>query len=203
MQTGDEGGAGLKPQKPLRLNREAVLRRVGRRARGENGGTLVETAFCLLLLMTFIIGIVEVSWALYSYHYIADAAREGTRYAIVRGADWTNPCDASGSSGGSGYASSGCQASVADVQNYVATLGFGAIGITTSNASNYVCVEYLTGPPSSTLPTSCTNSTGSTLANAPGDVVEVQISYPFKFGVPGLPGYTYNLTTISQMVIAE
>lgn len=180
-----------------RLN--LLLRAWKGRSRGENGGTLVETALCLPLLLMLIIGIIEASWAVYSYHYIADAAREGTRYAIVRGSDWTSSCDTGGA--GSGYTSAACSASVADVQNYVATLGFGAIGITPSNASNYVCVEYLSALPTSP-PTSCTSSTG-TLANAQDDVVEVEITYPFKFGLPGFPGYTYNLNSFSEMAIAQ
>lgn len=193
-------------QESFRLTRDALLRRVGRRARSENGGTLVETAFCLTLLLILITGIIEVSWALLSYHYVADAAREGARYAMVRGSDWiatpyltTNTCDNDVSSG-PGYAWSGCTANAGDVENYVASLGLGPTPITASD----VCVEFLTAAAvGSAAPTTCTSSSASTVVPAGGSVVEVQITYPFKFGVPGFPEYTYNLKSISEMVIAQ
>jgi Flp pilus assembly protein TadG len=190
----------LNPQNTLRLKPDALLRRLRRRAGGENGGTLVETGFCLTLLMVFIFGIIEVSWALFSYHYVSEAARDGTRYAIVRGSDWSSTATCDGTeAAGLGYASAKCVATVADVQNYVANLGLGPLAITTSD----VCVEYLSTSSSfPSTPTSCTNSTG-TLNNAAGDVVEVQVTYPFSFGLPGFPMYTYNLKSISEMVIAQ
>ena len=39
----------------------------------------------ITILLTFLFGVMEASFALYSYHFISEAAREGTRYAIVRG----------------------------------------------------------------------------------------------------------------------
>lgn len=164
--------------------------------RGEKGGTLVETAFSLTLLFVFIFGIMELSLALYSYHFVSDAAREGTRYAMVRGSDWSNPCDGSGNAG-SGFASAGCNASVADIQAYVSSLNFPGILITTSD----VCVEFYSTPPASAS-SSCTNSTG-TPTNASGNVVQVTITYPFTFGVPSLRKFTYSLASTSQMVISQ
>lgn len=187
-------------QSQIDRQRSGLLRRVGRRARAENGGTLVETAFTLLVLLASVVGVIEMSWAMYSYHYIADAAREGTRYAIVRGADWPSSC--------SSYTASGCNASPANIQAFVANLGIGPIGINPSNASNYIFVCY---NPSSTA--ACTTSSTSNVPAAEnsagnGNVVQVTITYPFSFGIPsfGNPGvlsYTYNLTSSSQMVIAQ
>ena len=50
-----------------------------------NGQTLVETALSIAALLMFIIGSAEIGLAAYSYHFISDASREATRYAIVRG----------------------------------------------------------------------------------------------------------------------
>ena len=46
----------------------------------------METAMSMIILLTFMFGVMEAGFALYSYHFISEAAREGTRYAIVRGA---------------------------------------------------------------------------------------------------------------------
>ena len=40
---------------------------------------------CAFVVIPTLFGIIEVSLALYSYNFVTDAAREATRYAIVRG----------------------------------------------------------------------------------------------------------------------
>ena len=85
-----------------------------RRAGSENGSSVVETAIASIILITMIFGIMVISLALYTYHFISDAAREGTRYAIVRG----STCQ--------GFPSA-CPASKSDVQTYVKGLGFPGI----------------------------------------------------------------------------
>ena len=149
----------------------------------------------MLLLLTLMFGVIETSMAVYSFHFVANAAHEATRYAIVRGSSW-NPttCDGTGSAG-SGYGSAQCQASAADIQNFVATRNFPGVNITAGD----VCVEYFSAVPSS-VSTSCTsNST----PNAPGDIVQVTVTYPFTFNVPGFPAYTVSLSSTSQSVIAQ
>ena len=57
-----------------------------RRSRCEEGATLVEMALvCAFIVIPMLFGIIEVSLALYSYNFVTDAAREATRYAVVRG----------------------------------------------------------------------------------------------------------------------
>ena len=53
--------------------------------RMERGSTLVEFALVLIVLMVMMFGIIDFARALYTYHFVANVAREGTRYAIVRG----------------------------------------------------------------------------------------------------------------------
>jgi hypothetical protein len=60
------------------------------RLKAEEGSNLVEFAFIVLLLMSMMLGIIDFSRALYSYHFISNAAREATRYAAVRGYTCTN-----------------------------------------------------------------------------------------------------------------
>jgi Flp pilus assembly protein TadG len=176
--------------------RSPLLRALRRRARDQRGSALVEVAVTTIPLLMLIFGVIEISLAIYNFHYLANAAHEAARYAIVRGSSWSTGCDGSGSAG-SGYGSSQCTASTNDIANYVANRNFPGISIAASN----VCVQYFSSVPSSTS-NSCTTSTG-TLANAPGDIVEVRIRVPYQVTIPGLPVYTWNLQSTSQMVIAQ
>ncbi len=51
----------------------------------QDGAALVEFAFMALLLFTLIFGIIEFSRLILMYHHVGNAAREGSRYAIVHG----------------------------------------------------------------------------------------------------------------------
>jgi Flp pilus assembly protein TadG len=51
----------------------------------DEGSNVVKMAVVSPVLFAMLFGIVEISLALYTYNYVSDAAREGTRYAIVRG----------------------------------------------------------------------------------------------------------------------
>ena len=156
----------------------------------------METAISFVLLCTLIFGTFEGALAVYDYHFLANAAHEGTRYAIVRGGGWGQPCDTSPTPG-SGYGSSGCVANAADVANYVAGLKFPGINI----PAGQVCVQYFSGTPASTV-TPCTVS-GANAANTPGDIVQVTINYPYVLMVPGVPRHTFTLTATSQMTISQ
>jgi Flp pilus assembly protein TadG len=72
----------------------------------ERGSAVVEFAAALTVLFMFLFAIMDLSRALYSYHFIADAAREGTRYAMVRGSQCTSYTTA-------------CPASATDIQTYL------------------------------------------------------------------------------------
>src|SRR5215831_6899454 len=59
--------------------------------RAEQGQTLVEVAVSFSALMIMILGVIEGGWLVYTYHYLSYAARQGSRYAVVRG----SACDSS------------------------------------------------------------------------------------------------------------
>jgi Flp pilus assembly protein TadG len=61
----------------------------------QKGSVLVESAITLLIVLLFLIGIMEGGLLIWSYNTVAFAAREGTRYATVRGADSSSPASAS------------------------------------------------------------------------------------------------------------
>ena len=60
------------------------LRTLGR---NEQGSEMVELAMVGMLLFTLLFGILELGRAVWIYGTVAHLAREGSRYAIVRGAD--------------------------------------------------------------------------------------------------------------------
>jgi Flp pilus assembly protein TadG len=71
-----------------------------RRRRLNRGSCVVEFAAAFTMLFAFLFGIMDLSRALYSYHFVANVAREGTRYAMVRGSScisYTTLCPASAS----------------------------------------------------------------------------------------------------------
>ncbi len=74
-----------------------LMRRWVRRLRirgSERGSTLAEFGLSFALLFSILFGIVDFGRALYAYDAISDAARIGTRYAIVRGASSGDPATA-------------------------------------------------------------------------------------------------------------
>jgi Flp pilus assembly protein TadG len=150
-----------------------------RRVHGEHGSTLVETALSLVVLLTVALGVMEMSLALYTYHFISDAAREGTRYAIVRGSS----CPAS---------LSGCPAAGAgvDVQTYVRGLGFPGItpGLMTATT---------------TFPSGTGCTPQATPCNNPGNLVRVVVVYQFPLSIPFLAARTLRMSSTSQMVISQ
>ena len=87
------------------------------RRKGEEGATLLEFAVSSAVLFLFLFGIFAFCAALYSYNFVSDAAREASRYAMVRGSSCTGFSD--------------CSITSAQVQSYVRALGYP--GINTSN----------------------------------------------------------------------
>lgn len=65
-----------------------------RARRDEAGQAQVEFALSILFVLLLIFGIFELSMLLYTYNVMADAAKEGVRYAIVHGSLSSSPCTA-------------------------------------------------------------------------------------------------------------
>ena len=65
-----------------------MRKRAHPRRHRQSGQALIETALMMLLIITVVFSIFELSWVMYTYSVLADAANEGVRYAIVHsGAD--------------------------------------------------------------------------------------------------------------------
>jgi len=60
----------------------------------QKGTAIVEAAVLILLFMVLFVGIIEGGRMLWTYNTLTFAAREGTRYAAVRGAKSSTPATA-------------------------------------------------------------------------------------------------------------
>jgi Flp pilus assembly protein TadG len=152
----------------------------------ERGATLLEFAFALVITLVLMFGMIDFACALYSFHFVSEAAREGTRFASVRGAD---SC---------GSSVTPCQASSADIQAYVMQLV--PLGINSAQVNvnpTWVGSLPMCGPPPQ---------------DYPGCTVQVQVTYSFNYLFPSsfynLPPVSFQATTIdmsstSQMTISR
>lgn len=167
-----------------------------RRLRSDTGSTLVESALSITILLTLLIGIMEGCLLIYSYHFISNAAREGTRYAIVRGATWGTPPWSPLDSNGldvpkpcGSYTDAGCTTNADQIQQYVQSLAFPGIDASQINAK--------------TTWYSLPGGTSGPTYNNYGDYVQVKVTYTFPFNVPFIPRQSLTMSSTSEMVISQ
>lgn len=146
----------------------------------EEGASIVEFAFATTILFAMVFGIIQLSLALYTNNFTSDAAREATRWAIVRGSvSCTNTPGLTK-----------CNASTTDIATFVKSLGYpgiepGKITVTTTfkNPDNTVC----TVAP----------------CNAPGNSVQTRVSYAFPLRIPFSKSTVLNVGSTSMMTISQ
>ena len=151
-------------------------RRAPERCWNSEGETLVETAVSFTILLTLVFGIIELGLALYTYNFVSESAREGARYAMVRGSSCTSPCTG---------------ATNADVQTYIQNLGYPGL-----NASDITATA--TWPDTGST---CTPSVSP--CNNPGNNVMVQVVYAFPWNPPFFPKRTLTMTSTSEVIISQ
>ena len=172
------------------------------RLRGESGSTLVETALSITILLVLVVGILDACLMVYSYHFISNAAREGARYAIVRGNTWAQPPWGDGSTAVpcASYTDAGCTASAQNIDDYVKSLTFP--GIDTNNIST-TTDSYIFNKGGTT--SDCKPTTGSTppKCNAAGNLIEVKVQYNFATFIPFIPSRFLTMTSTARMIISQ
>ena len=139
---------------------------------------MVEMAISMVILLTIVFGIIKMCMALYTYHYISEAAREGTRFAIVRGSACASP----------GYE---CGATSSQIQTFVQGLGYPGIDPSAMTV-NTAWSAYPTG-----------GTCVSAGCNGPGDLVTVTVKYNFPLVIPFVPSRTLSMSSSSAMVISQ
>jgi Flp pilus assembly protein TadG len=139
---------------------------------------MAEMMFSVIILLTILFGLIEMCLALYTYHFVSDAAREGSRYAIVHG----STCMVSGVS---------CTVTTGQIQTYVQYLGFPGI----RPSAMTVTTVYSVWPSGGTC-----NAPG---CNGPGDLATVTVSYNFPLSIPFIRSSVLALSSTSSMVISQ
>lgn len=153
------------------MSRTTAIRILKRLLRSERGNAaLVEFTFIAAILFSLLFGMLCLSLATYSAHWVSYAAQQGARYAIVHGAD-SGTGSACSTTVANAATKFNCEASATDVQNYIESLESG--GITNSN----VTVNTSTMYPGGTTPAGTTCASGS---EAQGCPVNVTVSYTFN-----------------------
>ena len=148
--------------------------------RRDDGAAAVEMAVSMTALMMVVIGLMKICLAVYSYHYTSEAAREGVRWAIVRG-----------STCGTTYTTA-CPASTDDIAAYIKTLGYPAL-----NPSNMTVTTSYAGFPTGV---SCTPS--STCNNA-GNMITITVQYAYPLSIPFMSSRTLTMTSTAAAIIAQ
>jgi Flp pilus assembly protein TadG len=141
---------------------------------GQRGSATFEYAIVIMMCLLIIFGIVDFGRALYAYHFISNAAREGTRYASVRG----NTCNLP----------SACPATPADITNFVKSVPQGI------NPASVTVTSTWTNPNTLAI---C-----GAQQNYPGCGIQVEVDYRFRFLFPLMPA-SFQMTSISEMIIAR
>jgi Flp pilus assembly protein TadG len=154
----------------------------------EQGTELVEFSLVACLLFTCIFGIMGIANALYTYHFTCYAAREATRYGMVRGSTWHGTSCAS-------TTTQACDATSANIISMVQTIV--PPGLSTSLLT---VTPTWTGAALSGTTTTCDTSNGS---NGPGCVLQVKVSYSFSYGLPFLPASALTFSSTSKVIILE
>ena len=155
-----------------------------RTALREDGAALVEMALSTTILLAVLIGAFQMCVAFYAYHATSEAARQGSRWAMVRG---SSSCTNTPSL-------SKCDAASTDIQSYVAGLGY--LNLTTSD----VTVSWLQSNGLQPVTFSSCTPPG---CNIPGNEVQVTVTYPFGLSIPFMNSQTLNITSTSSMIIAQ
>jgi Flp pilus assembly protein TadG len=153
----------------------------------ERGDEMIEFAIASLVLFTCLLGIMGSSLLFYAYHFTSYAAREATRYAMVRGSTW-------GSIGCSSPTTMGCNATGANVTTFVQS-------IVTPGISGGSQLSVVTSWPGTGLAGSVATCSTTNGNNSPGCLVLVQVNYSFSYLLPFMPTTALALRSSSEVVI--
>lgn len=149
----------------------------------EAGVALVEFALSIVLVLTIIFGIIDVGRAIFAYVWVANTARIGARYAMVKGSFCLYP---DGSSCGANSAQL-----ITYLENNSNGINFTSSSCPISGNRGAVCIQ-----------SGCISANaGSQLPCASGTEVSVQVQYQFGFICPFLPLPTWTMTSSSARIV--
>jgi hypothetical protein len=139
---------------------------------------MIELILSSTIMLAVLLCMIQTCMVLYAYCCTAMAAREATRWAIVRGSS----CSSFGSS---------CPATKSNIQTYVQALQFPGV-----NAASFGVTTTFSAYPSGT----CSPSAS---CNNPGNLVKIQVTYSYPISLPMVSKMTLSLGSTSQMIISQ
>lgn len=139
----------------------------------EEGAELVEFAFSASILFLLVFGLMELCIALFMYNTAAEAARETTRWASVRGSTCSNPNITA------------CPATLAQVQSY----GKNLVGASAMTVQAWWCNA-----------DGVTNCVQSPTNAHMGNIIKVKVSYTFS-SIPFVTKSALAVSSTSEAVI--
>ena len=143
-----------------------------RRRKWQSGVALLEFALATATILTVLFLIIDAGRALYAYDWVARMARQGARYAIVRGTSCSTSLP-------------GCPATNDHVSSYVKSFasGLNSDQITVTAKCSITGTSTFSDPP-------C----------AAKGYVQVKVQYAFQFASPFFP-LAWNMQSTSQQVV--
>jgi len=186
--------------------RSAVFAWVGpfRKFGMDGGSSLVETAISLSLYLMLLIGVIELLLTVYSYHFVADAAREATRYAMIRGANscYPNPAFPDCNLGPESISSTTNQ-SHNPVLQYIERIRYPFLNPNNLSAQVTWWESQQSANGTTTWTTQCVGATDTNgnACNAEGNAIRVVVTYDFPMTLPWVRIPLVKVSSSSQMVI--
>ncbi|WP_348263882.1 pilus assembly protein [Telmatobacter sp. DSM 110680] len=154
-------------------------------AKEDCGSESVEFALSFSLWIGAAFLIMYGSFALYAAHFVANAAEEACRYAMVRGSSWNGAsCSANALD---------CTATSDDISSYVKS----ALPPGMSSANLSVSSSW---PGTTASGDTCDTEDG---VNSPNCIVKVTVTYQFTFPVPFFTQNTLPLKSTSIVTISQ
>ena len=149
----------------------------------QRGSVIVEFAISSSLFFMLIMALIGFGYAMFTYDLVENASKLGARYAIVRGTTCASVTPHN----------TPCPATSANVTTYVQAQSPGV-------TANSLTVTATWGP-STNSGCPVVGSPGPTTYQAPGCLVTVAVSYPFKFF--WFSSLTMTMQSQSQMTISQ
>lgn len=152
----------------------------------DTGSEAVEFALSICIWVGAVFLIMYASLALYAAHFVANAAEEAARYAMVRGSSWNGASCSSSSL-------LDCTATSSDISKYI--VGSMPPGLSSSKIS--VATSW---PGTTSSGGTCDSEDGK---NSPDCVVQVTVTYNFSFPVPFFSQKALPFSSTSQVTIVQ
>ena len=187
----------------------SLLRRILRRGRSEQGGSMVEMALvCAFVYLPMLFAVFEISYGVYIYNYVCTMSNMAARYAAVRGSfscgAGTNFVDCNLNPAGSSNPTSTSGADT--LKNYIQQFGFPKLAPALLTVTPTWYSQSFTssggGFSIANWNTACTTvDANGSACNTPGDAVEVVVTYNFPLNIPFWGQKTLPISGKSKMLI--